>query len=249
MKKFKILSVAFAAMITLTLTSCQKDLSRTEQEHQVPAANAADATLAGCSVLNIQGNGVIKAKFTYNALGNPDRIKVDNPGTGNPNRVFWYDAANRLTDNIGYYDSETFEDWHKYGYNALGDVAIDTVYIFGTRSGGQPVNYYDRYISHFKYDAQGRIKKVTGGGVNGTYTYDANGNLINGSTYDTKKNIHRTNAIWQFLDRDYSVNNPMNTSAYKNGYPSKVFVDEGTEVFGFLQLNFYGDITIKYSCN
>jgi hypothetical protein len=57
-----------------------------------------------------------------------------------------------------------------------------------------------------------------------SYTYDAEGNLeVPGATYDNKMNINRTNDIWQFLARDYSVNNRLMATAYNStGFPTHI---------------------------
>ena len=60
-----------------------------------------------------------------------------------------------------------------------------------------------------------------------TYNYDGAGNLIHpasaGVVYDNKMNINRTNDIWQFLSRDYSMNNPFTADAYNAaGFPTVV---------------------------
>ena len=64
--------------------------------------------------------------------------------------------------------------------------------------------------------------------VNGqTFFYDDAGNLRNGgNVYDNKLNPNRTNKIWMFIERDYSVNNPSVATKYNSiglplHFPSK----------------------------
>jgi hypothetical protein len=58
-----------------------------------------------------------------------------------------------------------------------------------------------------------------------TYSYNADGNLTNNQfgdplTYDDKMNWNRTDPFLQFIDRDYSKNNPVGASSYnKYGLP------------------------------
>src|SRR6202044_1785884 len=60
-----------------------------------------------------------------------------------------------------------------------------------------------RMISYIQYYNAG---DTTYTGFLSTYTYNRAGNLV-GLQYDNNKiNFNRTNAVWQFLDRDYSTN-------------------------------------------
>ncbi len=83
-------------------------------------------------------------------------------------------------------------------------------------------------LTTYTYDATCRVIKTTTIGIGGPedgfvplvneYSYDINGNLVlPGITYDNKVNIHRTNKVFMFVDRDYSMNNPFTAPAY-NGY-------------------------------
>ena len=89
------------------------------------------------------------------------------------------------------------------------------------------MNSYQTRLTTYTYDGTCRVIKtsaidlsIAGGGtpaVN-TYTYDASGNLVRpGIVYDNKVNIHRTNKIFMFVDRDFSMNNPFTAATY-NGY-------------------------------
>jgi len=62
-----------------------------------------------------------------------------------------------------------------------------------------------------------------------SYSYNADGNLA-GHDYDDKINYHRTNRVWMFIDRDYSVNNPVIATYEYNdfGLPTRIVPFEGT---------------------
>ena len=98
-------------------------------------------------------------------------------------------------------------------------------------------------IRRFQYDSEGRIVRETWQYVNPVlppqeflYAYGANGNSMGQSgspqTFDTRLNPHQLHETWQFLSRDYSVNNPIPAAAYSTiglpfqfaeppGFPSK----------------------------
>lgn len=196
-------------------------------------------------------------KFTYDAQGDPVSMVTNQPGTGNPNRYFFYDAQKRMSKHYGLYsDGVSFEQFTKFVYGSNNKVIRDTTYNFGTVSAGQPVGYMSWHVSHYSYDAAGRISQVElmwsgvpGSGFTKTYTYDASGNLIRpGITYDVKNNIHNTNNWWRLLDRDYSVNNPYIASSY-TGYwlPRNIFSDGITNFRYFLNLEL-PEAKFRYAC-
>lgn len=171
----------------------------------------------------------------YDQYENPTAVTQPNVGTGHPYRTFKYDQWHRLRQYRGEYSNGSFEFWHFYGYDQNGRIGVDTMYALGSMSTGAPTNYFERTISKIHYDAQGRIIKIMShaqiGGYHyeNNYTYDANGNLVYppgfGIVYDNKENINRTNDIWQFLNRDYSKNNPYTASAYTpSGFPTVINV-------------------------
>ena len=87
-------------------------------------------------------------------------------------------------------------------------------------------------------------------------SYDRNGNLVRpGVTYDDKINIYRTNRVWQFINGDYSRNNPVTgggfysfpvtPAAYNGaGLPTR-FLGPSTLIFGY---SFY-TMDVTYSCD
>lgn len=167
------------------------------------------------------------ATFTYDALGNPLTVTNTEVSTGYPNQVFRYDGAHRLTEFYRPYNNGQFETWHKYVYDGSGRIAFDTTFVFGTVTPAGPSGSWQTRLTTYTYDAGCRIIKtsaidlgIPGGGTPAVtnYSYDINGNLVRpGVVYDSKVNIHRTNKVFMFVDRDYSMNNPFTATAY-SGY-------------------------------
>ena len=123
------------------------------------------------------------------------------------------------------------------------------MYIFGDLN-PEPSNYWDINIHYFSYDNQDRVIKDSFSsqnfgyhGVFAQYSYDADGNKV-GGVYDHKINIHRTNKVWMFLDRDYSVNNPFTASEY-NKFDLPVTISTGSN---FLDI-YFDSVTVKYMCD
>jgi len=190
-----------------------------------------------------------QAVFTYNQLGDPLTITVAKPRTGYPNRVFHYDRNNRLTEYIGLYEGgKSFEYFHSYQYDNSNRIIIDTVYIEGKLT-PRPADYFDINIHYFAYDSQDRIIRDSVISLNlgynevfARYSYDAAGNRI-GRTYDQGINIHRTNKVWMFIDRDYSVNSPFPGTSY-NSHELPLTINSAGN---FLDLNF-DKATVEYLC-
>jgi hypothetical protein len=137
------------------------------------------------------------------------------------------------------YSNNTFETWHFYGFDYLTRIGVDTFYVFGSSATGKPTNYFERVISILTYDSQNRIVRsdntITPDPVNplvqtsfsvDNWTYNSAGNREGaGITYDNKLNLNRTNDIWMFLARDYSLNNPFAATSYNSaGYPTNINV-------------------------
>jgi hypothetical protein len=166
--------------------------------------------------------------FTYNRLGDPVSVINDHVGTGNGNYFFTYDKYNRLREFTSLYGiggNSGYESWRKYGYNTQGQIVRDTTYIFGATSNGAPAPSPYYYYNDYTYDTQNRISSVTTASYSHdvlsyidirAYAYDAKGNLVNTLplVYDDKLNLYRTNRLWMFLTRNYSVNNPFTATQY-----------------------------------
>jgi hypothetical protein len=253
MKCFKLLLWAVLCCLLFPLSGCEKVLEYLAENPQ--------ADLKYCNITKFTENsgpsGSRIATFTYNGLGNPTKITVTNVGTGNPNRVFKYDSYNRLKEYRGEYTNGNYEFWYRYAYDpASNRVVADTVYIFGAL-GPEPTTYFDRRVTHYTYDAQGRIIQTStvstvfpGPPVVSSYAYDAMGNLIlPGIAYDNKINLHRTNRVWMFIDRNYSVNNPLTADTYNaNQLPTSITLLPEEPLRGFM--GFYlNDSDIEYKCN
>lgn len=254
MKTIHLSVIALAIFLITSITSCKKDL----KEVSITQNDEEDllSTSTACAITSISGTMNYESQkevFTYDSLGNPVSIKVSwLEGTGgSDNWVFRYNKNHRLTDRIGFSTrtlGKFFDEWHKYRYNSLGRISAETKYIWGEIVKGKPANYYDSLIIHYTYDNTGRIieEKWSWGNVY-KYSYNARGNLINGRAYDRKKNLHRTHWIWQFIDRDYSVNNCYNTLSYSYSFPHKIM--ENNLYLQFTNgYSWDGTTTIKYSC-
>ncbi len=189
--------------------------------------------------------------ISYDEYENPTFMTSNRIGTGHPFKIFRYDYWHRLRELLGDYGNGFYEYWHFYGYDGNGRISVDTTYIFG-RMGERPTNPENTHITHFEYDSQGRMKKAYGtshGSIifSETYEYNDAGNLIrHGVTYDNKKSLYRTNDIWMFLTRDYSMNNAFHADEYNAaGFPT--FINNSSNPVGILDagLNFS---RISYSC-
>lgn len=257
MKKYHLSYFAGFACMLLSITACQK------QGAFIPMDDGATINLpvevtklppskvpVGTKLIRFRADGEVYS-FYYNSLGNPDSITHPNVSTGYPNRQFRYDLLGRLTDYIGPYTNGSFEFWKRFYYDAGGKIVRDTTYIFGTM-GADPTNYFLKRLNEYQYDAQGRISQVSETWLDygwppivTNYTYDTDGNLVRpGVTYDKETNAHRIHPIWQFLARDYSVNNPFIASTYV--YTLPMIVNPGGAQYAFLDINYSSEGLYKY---
>jgi hypothetical protein len=215
---YQLFFIAAATFSLMQLQSCKKHVNHKDIE---------DLKLCSIQKVIILRTGYNDtATFTYNALGNPTKIDVTNVATGNPNYVFKYDMLNRLSQFIGVYSNGLTENWVKYTYGPGGPharVIVDTTFTFGAYNGGTfPTGYWGKRINRYTYDALGRISRIdtetilpSPSASSTVYNYDAAGNLIKPATvYDDRVNFHRTNSIWQLIDKDYSRNNPLTAVSY-----------------------------------
>ncbi|HYE56482.1 MAG TPA: hypothetical protein VD996_16650 [Chitinophagaceae bacterium] len=248
-----LLPVVLMACLCIVFSACEKVLEYLDEN---PTAD-----IKYCNITKFTENsgpsGSRIATFTYNVWGNPTKITVTNVGTGNPNRIFKYDSYNRLKEYRGEYTNGNYEYWYRYDYDPTNNrIVSDTVYIFGAIT-PEPTTYFDRRVTHYTYDAQGRITQTStvstvfpGPPVVQNYTYDAAGNkVVPGITYDSKVNLHRTNKVWMFLDRDYSLNNPLTADSYNlHGLPLSITLPAESPLRGFI--GFYlNDSDIEYKCD
>lgn len=210
-----------------------------------------------CRVSRVNGSYSGARQFTYNSNNDPTSGIVAAPATGNPNIVFRYNSQGGLVEYTGLYTGNaSFEFMHRYGY-LQHRITTDTMYVFGNSS--NPEISYSKRIKYLQYDKLNRI--VTDSEVyiypySGMsvfrYEYNVDGNLVNNSYagYDSKMNPHRTNRVWMFIDRDYSLNNPVAATAYNsNGLPLSITLNAKTnDKFVFAYGYYSGTIDIVYDC-
>lgn len=241
--------------VVFLMISCKKDFQPVVQENAL--APKADKELKKCDIVKINSydrNLVLQqvVTFEYNKKGDPVSVTPSLITTGSPKLLFRYDDKNRLTDFIGVYANAFFEYWHKYGHDKHKRVTTDTMYIFGRQAEGAASGVMVG-ITHYDYDLQGRIIKMTTqspvyGTSSVTLEYDANGNLVApGITYDDQVSLFRTNEIWMFLFRTYSRNNVLAASAYNSAGLPLAFNAAAPPYFMFSswQLN---NSVIEYEC-
>jgi hypothetical protein len=248
----------FLAAVLISAGSCKKI------EQQILKDPCADFKFCNIKSYTFPGFGISDepntATFTYDALGNPLTVNNTVVSTGQPNLIFRYDAAHRLSEFIRPYANGHFETWSKYVYDAGGRIAFDTTYVFGTVTPAGPADYLEARLTTYTYDGTCRILKTSAAPIEGvnagnppfvqTYAYDASGNLIRpGITYDNKVNIHRSNKMFMFVDRDYSMNNPFTATSY-NAYSFPQVVNQplpGPSVYFLLRL--IDNATFVYQCD
>jgi hypothetical protein len=179
--------------------------------------------------------------IAYNSYSDPVSITPGWIGTGNTRRLFRYDSKHRLTDYIGAYELGGYEQWRWYVYDNNNRVIRDTSYSFGSLS-DKKSGQYGPFVTTYDYDSKGRITHTSTLATwlpyppqEFFYTYDSHGNLESpGVTYDDKINFRRTNRVWMFIDRNYSVNNSKPVIGYNDhGLPLKV----GAGITGFVGFN------------
>ena len=231
MKKNSLLLLACLAGCFILFSSCKKELDSVKNDEVGNTPLPGQPTY--CRIESIWENpGSDDQRYMlilYDQYENPTAITTPFPTTGHPFRTFKYDQWHRLREYLSDYGNGFFEFWHFYGFDLNGRIGVDTMYKYG-RLLEKPTDYFERVISQIQYDNQGRIihvSNISDHGVSSvnTYEYDAAGNLVYPAgpavTYDNKVNIHRTNDIWMFLARDYSMNNPFIADAYNpTGFPT-----------------------------
>lgn len=196
--------------------------------------------------------------FNYNSKGNP--ILIESVGYGRRQFDFMYDSKNRLVDliEISPEFGRSFSIWHKYSYDANDRVIVDSIFKDFDIISNRPFKARIKTVDYLEYDAKDRIIRTYKKSKAGTeqnitvYTYDANGNRTDiSSIYDTKMNLHRTHKIWQLIDRDYSMNNPLGMMEYNSynafGLPVELHpIKIGLHHFLDIEYTF---LTVSYSFN
>jgi len=259
-KNFILLAITIAS-----LSSCQKrdeylsnDSLKNKNVNDVSLQHKPNADVKQCAIIQISyptgiSNDILQ--FTYNSAGDPvSGTRLLGGSTGHPDYVFKYDSKNRLVEFIGPYKGNTYSEfWHKYFYDNQGNIISDSTYIFPGIANGYPENAFSRHLTFYTYDNKQRIIKDStvsnaGPAVVNRYSYDGNANKVGGS-YDDGVNINRSNKIWMFLNRDYSVNNSFKADGYNtSGFPSGVNQTSNENSLTFLG-NVYSVAQIIYQCD
>jgi hypothetical protein len=258
-KKLNIRLISIMMMSVILLTGCQKVH---DYIHLPPNG---DAVYKFCSIREVTAvfptelnDYIVHYIFTYNKQGNPLQVINDYIATGNPNLLFKYDKYNRLVQFVRPYTNGSYETMDKYGYNSKNQIVRDTLYAFGDflDSVALPAEQPNRYTS-YEYDVQNRIigqtdsifspGNILAAVTHESYSYDDKGDLISpGVVYDNKLNIRRTNKVWMFITKDYSVNNPFIATEYnEHGLPI-AFSSAYTALNIIVPLS--GNGLVEYSC-
>ncbi len=192
--------------------------------------------------------------FEYNSYGDP--VKMTSIGNASPSTgadyYFLYDEKRNLTDFYGMYvdiGTTYYHIYHRYHSDEQNRIIVDSSFTFGMIENGLPVTVQSLVVSYFEYDVLNRISRVyTKDSVGkkhttATYKYDTNGNRTDVSKqYDDKVNIHRSNKVWQFIDRDYSQNNPLVVQSYSAynyaGLPEQLHPSRSAS-YHFLEFEYY----------
>jgi hypothetical protein len=199
--------------------------------------------------------GTSTLRFYYNSKGDPIRLDYDKNEEGKPDYFFTYDNKGRLIEMVTKFDIYV-EYAHHYYYNSSPLISYDTMFY------GRPSSYFFYVINKYNYDDKGRITRIDHKAMNGQefvskFDYNAAGNRIfalynpiDGSTYDNKVNFNRTNLIFCFINRDYSMNNQRTATSYnaKNlplGFPFYTYGDPNYLWIAFQNMNIH---EITYSC-
>lgn len=171
--------------------------------------------------------------FGYDAQNRLNHRTGTYGGHTAPDFKAYYDAYGRVAYYItdaepNYKVGDYFFEWHYLYYDNKNNIIADTVYYEGHigphgpvyEEGQAPEDY--RYTQTFVYDAQNRLIKANQNSMGWgevTYVYNADGNLTTNEfgdplTYDDKVNWNRTDRFLQFINRDYSQNNPVGATSY-----------------------------------
>lgn len=233
MKKQISLLLLCLPVLLILLSACRKQLDQPLNNDEIAGTpNPIQPTY--CRIESLWENPFAPNQrfilVLYDQFENPVAVTQPMVNTGHPYRTFKYDIWHRMREYRGEYTNGNYEFWHFYGFDLNGRIGLDTMYVLGTMGPTGPLTYFERTISKMTYDGQGRVIKVVADQqlsplhTETNYAYDGAGNLMApGVTYDNKMNLYRTNDIWQFLNRDYSMNNPFTATSYNaTNYPTAI---------------------------
>ena len=200
----------------------------------------------------------------YNQYGQPDSITYNEiPFTGAPWYQFGYDEKHRLTDFLLVYTGKlSYDSWYRYHYDDYGRISSDTIYSFGGSEGNYPVagDYAFAYVDFYGYDQQNRITSISSRMIYPSntvdfdtttyytyYHYNEKGNL--GDNYSSALNINSTNKIFQFINRDYSVNSPVEPlMVNEKNLPVKYGPNSDAPPYGLFFDFAFANTEIEYDC-
>lgn len=206
---------------------------------------------------------LITNEFKYDKWGDPDSIVSNFSNTGHPYlHLFHYDNKHRLIEYISLYDNGYYDTWSRFYYDKKGNVSYDSTYLMGWYGEGNPVppSPFENQLwtrTNYTYDSLNRMITADYHWSTGDnhflfqFVYDNNGNLISGlgsyGPYDDKVNVNRTNKIWQFLSRNYSVNSTdiglTSTDYNEFGLPSAI------QPYTFLRFaSAVNVVNVEYDC-
>jgi hypothetical protein len=231
MKKESIFILVAMAAGMVFISSCQKELKNLNDD---TLSTPLPSTTSYCRINSFltsgssAGGGADEWFIQYDQFENPTSITTFHPIFGRANHTFKYDHWHRMIEWRQEVPNGLFQEWHFYGFDNNGRIANDSAFYMGQISDPRNTAVFANYYT-LEYDNQGRIIRQGQRSKNDNFTsvfwsdflYDGHGNLIiPGVTYDDKINMNRTNDIWQFLLRNYSMNNPFMAGVYNiEGYP------------------------------
>ena len=187
----------------------------------------------------------------YNDHNDPDSVIFDFEGSSAGVALFYfsYDDHHRLIEYRADYSREPDDYYFKHTY------AYDYGIIVRDTTRGHIAGQWTE-IDSILYDSKGRIVKITRHIIEVDhnpadeeadpflFNYDAFGN-VDGETfvYDNKVNFLRTNKVWMFTQRDYSMNNRPGVTSYNQYGLPLAFNDDQAPYFLV-----YGVISLEYEC-
>lgn len=245
-RMFILIAVMFVA--TLPFSGCRRIIDRIFNGNQNVVGDCRISKIIQEDTLS---NEVRTGIVYYNDRNDPDSVIFETQVYGPVYFYFTYNDAGQLVEYREMYSREPadYYAWHKY-ISVNGIVVQDTARI---RVAGQSTE-----VRNIQYDANGRVVKETNHLIEldnapwdeertpFTYYYDEFGNL-NGDryVYDGKVNFLRTNKVWMFTQRNYSMNNRFEASTYNERGLPLTFEPEKAPYF----LLAYAAITrVEYEC-
>lgn len=230
---------AFFLFVFFQLVSCQKIIdhyfpNHPEQPDEVEFQDTVSCDMSGIDVWTFYNDGTETTErglLFYDAMRKPDSIIfLNNSGSNFPGYHFHYDDMSRLKEfEITFPGTGELLLRHLYGYKnkTTKRVYSDTLSVYYT-------NPKYTIISILEYDQKGRVSKevkIKGDTISSesypslepvVYDYDIENNLVVQldqvalDVYDEKINFLRTNRLWMFLDRNYSLNNIRGTQIFNS---------------------------------